>query len=113
MTVNTDTSTYNVVPVCVPDGRENYSDRYGYATGFGVYSTDYTKYSSVKLQVILPILNDARCVQKFSPYPIDVSTQICAGENNQNRDTCAKDTGGPLVARGLDGRWHLVGSENI
>ena len=35
MAVNTDTSTYNVVPVCVPDGRENYADRYGFATGFG------------------------------------------------------------------------------
>ncbi len=37
----------------------------------------------------MQILYDSRCIQKFAPsYQIDQYTQLCAGENNQMRDTC-------------------------
>lgn len=103
------TSSYNVVSVCVPDGRENYQNKYGYATGFGAYDLAGVNNSARKLQVNLPILTDSQCSAKFGSSLIDTYTQVCAGRNNEGKDTCARDTGGPLVARGNNGRWHLVG----
>lgn len=80
------------------------------------------------------VLSDARCRQKFSSYGIDSSTQLCAGDNGQNKDFCEVisfsilyplicmkswivnfftiykyDDGAPLAVRGSNGRWHLVG----
>lgn len=86
--VSTITSNYGIVPVCVPDGKENYQNRYGYATGFGSFKIDGSNTSAVKLQVNLPILSDSQCKSKFSSQ-VDTYSQVCAGNNGQNRDTCA------------------------
>lgn len=102
------TSSYNVVSVCVPDGNENYQSRYGYATGFGAYDNAGVTNSAKKLQVNLPILSNSQCSSKFGNL-VDTYTQVCAGNTNLRKDTCARDTGGPLVARGTNGKWHLVG----
>jgi len=108
--VGYDYSTFRIIPVCVPDGYENYQGRTAWATGWGTSSSSSTYASRYLSQVSMQVLTDSRCIQKFSPnYQIDQYTQLCAGETNQMRDTCQYDTGGPLVVRGYDGRWHLVG----
>lgn len=101
-------SSYQVEKVCVPTGTEYYQDRYGYATGFGSYDIYGKTDSATKQQVNLPILSDARCKAKFGTL-VDTYTQVCAGDNGLNKDTCVRDTGGPLVAKNSKGRWHLVG----
>ena len=53
-------------------------------------------------------MTDERCQRKFWGKP-DAITQICAGESNDEKDTCMGDSGGPLVVKGSDNRWHLVG----
>ncbi|XP_022083389.1 uncharacterized protein LOC110975312 [Acanthaster planci] len=37
------------------------------------------------------------------------SDQICAGAGNGTNRTCHGDSGGPLICRGANGRWKLVG----
>ena len=108
--VNIDTFSYRIVPICVASGLENYEGRYGYVTGYGSpYSGgDSTRYL---YRARLPVLNDARCRQKYSSqYSIDSYTQLCGGESFGNVDFCEYDNGSPLVVQGAnDGRWHLVG----
>jgi secreted trypsin-like serine protease len=56
------------------------------------------------MQVSIPV-NDHR-ICSFSIY--DPSTQICAGDVNNRKDSCQGDSGGPLMKL-VDNSWTLVG----
>ena len=52
--------------------------------------------------------NRKKCVENLgSPSVIDDSN-ICAGDDNFEKDTCQGDSGGPLVCEN-QGSWHLEG----
>jgi hypothetical protein len=42
--------------------------------------------SQYLMQVSMPFLTDLRCSKKYSE--INAQSQVCAGENGQNKDTC-------------------------
>ena len=100
---------HKITAVCIPDDTEDYTDRTGYITGYGLLFTGGSV-SSVLRQADVPIKSRAYCESKFSSDKIDSTIQVCAGESGLGRDTCQGDSGGPLVVRSkIDGRWHLVG----
>lgn len=65
--------------------------------------------SSAKLrEVTLPIWNNTDCEEAYSSKVID-SNQLCAGLKAGGKDSCAGDSGGPLMALGPNRRWMIVG----
>jgi len=61
----------------------------------------------------MPVLTDARCEERFDGgnNMIDPPTQVCAGEEGENKDTCQGDSGGPLVVKNSgDGLWYVIGA---
>lgn len=107
--IKMDLSTYKVIPVCIPTGQEKYEGKNAYAIGWGHLSANPVT-SRYLMEVNMPVLTTQRCSQKFAPsYSIDQYTQVCAGENGMNKGIAKFDAGGPLVTRGTNGRWHLVG----
>jgi len=105
-----DSTSYRIIPVCLPTTSTQFQGYNGYATGWGtLYSGG--PLSSVKMQVQLPILSDASCKSYYTTYgyQIDATTQVCAGQAGQGKDTCQGDSGGPLHIKSSDGRWYLVG----
>jgi len=92
-----DTATYRIIPVCLPTTTSQFQGFNGYATGWGtLYSGG--PLSNVKMQVSLPIQNDASCKSYYTSYGynIDTNSQVCAGLHGQGKDTCQGDSGGPL-----------------
>lgn len=72
--------------------------------GWGITEKGYV---SVNLmQVSIPVNNDQICSNKLEVY--DPSTQVCAGDINNLKDSCQGDSGGPLMKK-INGSWTLVG----
>ena len=59
---------------------------FGTATGWGTTSSGGVT-SRYLMQVTMPILTDAGCLQKYPGIP-DIATAICAGATGGNKDTC-------------------------
>ncbi|KAG5670019.1 hypothetical protein PVAND_000306 [Polypedilum vanderplanki] len=79
----------NIRPACLWS-QQNINQNQVIATGYG--STGYAEGNSDKLlKVNLFVSNTYRCGE----INID-NTQICAGDERNNRDTCQGDSGGPL-----------------
>ena len=81
-----------------------------WATGWGSLSLNgFT--SSFLMEVEMPILNDSVCNISFLEtfnYYVNTTISLCAGKNNQGKDTCQGDSGGPLVVK-VEDRWILAG----
>lgn len=104
-------SVYNrIVPICLPTTTSQFQGFNAYATGWGSLASGGSL-SAVKMQVSLPLQNDASCKSYYVPYGINIDTnsQVCAGIHGQGKDTCQGDSGGPLHIKASDGRWYLVG----
>jgi secreted trypsin-like serine protease len=102
-----------VIPVCFPYNTETdaYPGEQSIASGWG---STFSGGNVVRLErdVSMPILTDELCIERFnSPNtPLTPTTQICAGEEGEGKDTCQGDSGGPLVVQNrVDGFWYLVG----
>lgn len=107
--VEFDTTNYRIIPACIPDTAEDYSDRDGYVTGYGTLFSGGSV-SRYLRQVSVPVKSPAFCENRFKYNSINSKTQVCAGVSGLGRDTCQGDSGGPLVVKSrVDGRWHLVG----
>jgi len=100
-----------IVPACIPTvANVDYAGQDSWSTGWGTTSSGGSL-SRYLLEVVLPVLTDDRCYQKYR-VP-DKRTGFCAGETGANKDTCQGDSGGPLVVvdqNGPDrGNWTVAG----
>ena len=103
------TYSKNVLPACIPTTNKDYSGQDSWSTGWGTTSSGGSL-SRILLEVVLPVLTDARCKQK---YNVNVLTGFCAGDDGANKDTCQGDSGGPLIVQDDNGPnrggWTLAG----
>lgn len=94
-----------VKPICLPFD-DTAPDRYAgeelVATGWG--RTETMKASNVKLQVWLPVVSNADCGRIYQQKRISIGDgQLCAG-GVVGKDSCAGDSGGPLMSTGISSR---------
>lgn len=99
-----------IVPACIPTVfNKDYSGQDSWSTGWGTTSFGGSL-SRVLLEVVLPVLSDARCYEK---YKANSATGFCAGDVGANKDTCQGDSGGPLIVKDDNGEnrgdWTLAG----
>jgi len=100
-------NTY-ILPVCIPDGREDWQTKHGWATGWGTLFSGGSV-SRYLMQVNMLHLSHDRCKQRFGTS-VDTALQMCGGEVGGGIDTCQGDSGGPYVFKSeIDGRWYLIG----
>jgi len=96
------------IPVCVPDGSEDWQNEYCVATGWGTLFSGGSV-SRYLMEVEMLYLNDTRCKQRFGAS-VDTTMQCCGGEVGEGFDTCQGDSGGPYVCKSKSsGRWNLAG----
>ncbi|XP_003223791.2 complement C1r subcomponent [Anolis carolinensis] len=106
----------NVLPVCLPDPRNNsfYDPGWmGYASGFGVEKNilaNQLKYAPI------PVANQLLCQEWLQGKkinkkdPVFTANMFCAGSPNEGKDTCQGDSGGALTVRDpLTQRWVATG----
>ncbi|KAH3714944.1 chymotrypsinogen A-like [Dreissena polymorpha] len=93
-------------PVCLPDAMHGFQvGENCYLAGWG--STKYTGNDETLNQLMMPKLDDNICASHWNDYlPV---TEICAGYENQQKDFCVDDVGGPLVCKKSDGAWYVEG----
>jgi enterokinase len=95
-----------ILPACIPSESASMAGKVSIATGWGTLRAGGSV-SRYLMEVAMPFLTDARCVQKYPA--VDVTNAVCAGETGENKDTCQGDSGGPLVVQNPDGKWYLGG----
>lgn len=54
-------------------------------------------------QVVVPVVNPAKCSSLYGRGQIVAETMLCAGYDQGMKDACQGDSGGPLVANGPGG----------
>jgi len=109
----TENAVFNqyISPVCYPDVSDTYAGKQSVATGWGSLFSGGGS-AARHQEVSMPILTDARCEQRFdgTNNMLEPTTQVCAGEVGQGKDTCQGDSGGPLVVKHDDDNlWYLCG----
>ncbi|MEM7018036.1 MAG: serine protease [Pseudomonadota bacterium] len=78
------------------------------ALGWGQTSLHPFSFSDILLKVTLPIVEQAVCQQVYQDEYNISDTQICAGFEQGEFDTCTGDSGGPLMI--FDGEdWRQIG----
>lgn len=97
-------------PICLPSDTDeaNVGDRLVVA-GWG--RTENRTSSSVKLQLRVPIVSAKDCSPVYRSAGINlIDSQICAG-GEQNKDSCAGDSGGPLMNtfKNNTEQWYIEG----
>lgn len=93
-----------------------------WAAGFGRQTSGQTRQSfptdaggvalsesEVLRDAVLPLASYEDCIRVLSTSAIEDARQICAGWNRGGRDTCAGDSGGPLIALDAQGCPYAVG----
>ncbi|XP_065206196.1 serine protease filzig-like [Planococcus citri] len=100
----------HIVPICLPDDDEDFTGRMATVTGWG-----RLKYGggvpSVLQEVQVPVIENRVCQEMFQTAghsKVILSSFLCAGYANGQRDSCEGDSGGPLMVERNDGRWVLV-----
>jgi len=107
------TYTKSIVPVCLP---EDYVDTdlasllsslEPVVVGWGATQT-YGPAETVLRQATVPMVTRGQCSAAYSGVEVSIDeTKVCAGQGGT--DTCNGDSGGPLLADRLGGRWSLLG----
>lgn len=97
---------------CLPEKNEKLPEKHMcYIIGWGkLNSTDLTG-SAVLREAEVPLVNRRTCQKAFNYHIHD--TQVCAGSKEGGADSCAGDSGGPLLCPriGADGqkKWMVYG----
>ncbi|XP_059475164.1 serine protease filzig-like isoform X2 [Neocloeon triangulifer] len=101
----------HIVPICLPDDDEDFTGRMATVSGWG-----RLKYGggvpSVLQEVQVPIMENNVCQDMFHASghtKTIISSFLCAGYANGQKDSCEGDSGGPLMVE-RDGRWILAGT---
>jgi len=84
-----------IIPVCIPDGSEDWQGKFGDAVGWGTLFSGGSV-SRYKMEVNMLHLTNNRCVARFGTS-VDPNLQMCAGEVGEGKDTCQGDSGGPYT----------------
>ncbi|XP_071452264.1 serine protease filzig [Hetaerina americana] len=102
----------HIVPICMPKDNEDFTGRVATVTGWG-----RLKYGggvpSVLQEVQVPVLENSVCQEMFKTAghaKTILSSFVCAGYANGQKDSCEGDSGGPLMAERVDGQWVLIGT---
>jgi secreted trypsin-like serine protease len=107
--------TSKVWPACLPDQDEEL-DADTNATILGWGATRYLRNQDGKPQVerddmlreaSVPVVDFAECKQSYGD-DLKTSNVICAGYKEGQIDSCAGDSGGPLLVQ-KDSKWHVYG----
>jgi len=99
---------YYIIPICIPDGSEDWAGTLGWATGWGTLFSGGSV-SRYLMQVNMLHLTHDRCKQRFGAS-VDTALQMCGGEIGGNIDTCQGDSGGPYIFySSRNSRWYLIG----
>ncbi|CAG7818269.1 unnamed protein product [Allacma fusca] len=78
----------------------------GISTPVGWGKTDNSSRSQVLMEVDIPIITNEKCKEVYKDKIFD--TKICAMEEDGGKDSCNRDSGGPLYFK-KDGKQILVG----
>ncbi|CAI6356349.1 unnamed protein product [Macrosiphum euphorbiae] len=102
----------HIVPICMPDDEDDFTGRMAVVTGWG-----RLKYGggvpSILQEVQVPIIENQVCQDMFETAGHTksiLSSFLCAGYANGQRDSCEGDSGGPLMIEKDNGRWTLIGT---
>ncbi|XP_063544768.1 serine protease filzig [Cydia strobilella] len=102
----------HIVPICMPPDETDFTGRMATVTGWG-----RLKYGgavpAVLQEVQVPVIENNVCQEMFQTAGHSkkiLSSFLCAGYANGQKDSCEGDSGGPLVLQRGDGRWQLVGT---
>ncbi|XP_018900398.2 LOW QUALITY PROTEIN: uncharacterized protein [Bemisia tabaci] len=102
----------HIVPICMPRDDEDFTGKIATVTGWG-----RLKYGggvpSVLQEVQVPVIENNVCQEMFHTAghaKTILSSFLCAGYANGQRDSCEGDSGGPLMIEREDGHWVLAGT---
>ncbi|KAG8232593.1 hypothetical protein J437_LFUL013132 [Ladona fulva] len=102
----------HIVPICMPKDGEEFTGRIATVTGWG-----RLRYGggvpNVLQEVQVPVMENNVCQEMFrtAGHAKTILTSfVCAGYANGQKDSCEGDSGGPLMTERDDGRWVLIGT---
>ena len=72
------------------------------------WGTTSPRRSNVRMQVEVPIVSRSTCKHAYSGYRTIDNSMICAGYAEGGKDSCAGDSGGPMVCD-EDNKFFLEG----
>ncbi|ODM97361.1 Serine proteinase stubble [Orchesella cincta] len=106
----------NIVPICIPEGEEDFVGKTGWVTGWGrTYEGGPIPTRLNEVQV--PIMTNPDCEKMFLDAGYHESIPgifLCAGWPQGGKDSCEGDSGGPLVVQhGTDNHFVLAGVISI
>ncbi|ROT62998.1 putative serine proteinase stubble [Penaeus vannamei] len=102
----------HIVPICMPQGDENFTGMIGFVTGWGRLSYGGPVPTQLN-EVAVPIIKNNDCQKWFleAGHIKNIKPEFfCAGYKEGKKDSCEGDSGGPLSVQGEDGRWVLAGT---
>ncbi|XP_035638397.2 transmembrane protease serine 13-like, partial [Oncorhynchus keta] len=99
----------SIQPVCLPAYDKTVSPGTKcWTSGFG--TTDGTARGSTSLMEVTVDIIDSSVCNRNTVYNGQVSQDmLCAGDMKGSKDSCQRDSGGPLVCKDSDQRWYLMG----
>lgn len=81
---------------CLPEAKDKLKERHlCYILGWGKEKSTDIHGSDVLREAQVPLVKKKTCQRSFN-YPI-YETQVCAGKKHGGTDSCAGDSGGPLL----------------
>lgn len=98
-----------VLPACLPEqGDTPPPGALATILGWGKLSKRHANGSDLLHQAQVPLVPHSECRAVYADYLIS-DNMMCAGYRRGRVDSCAGDSGGPLLARDDRGRWTVFG----
>ncbi|GBM31891.1 Clotting factor B, partial [Araneus ventricosus] len=120
LTLTREVNTENFSPICLPPSR-NFVNLTGEGTtvaGWGATEPGGPLSESLRQLAGLPVMSNTRCDAELTRRVTGFRNQfnrgvseglLCAAFLEGGKDTCAGDSGGPMMFLSEDDRWYLVG----